>query len=141
MEVYSQFIRKLLVSNSSFIFPADGQRGERSGNYGLLVEQMQKITQDPQQAIKIAEAIEPADESIFRDFDLSALLDHFKLDPFARLLLGAAFIRSSKDDLALKGKAIIVRFHGKYANRNRQRRLGSRISGIYPRGPRCPRSC
>ena len=104
MDVFSQYFRRLLITNASQIFPNSNRKIENPGNYGILLQEIQKIAQDPQQAAKIAEVIESSEGDIFRDFDLVTFAEHFKLDPFARILLGAAFVRTSKGDLAVKGK-------------------------------------
>lgn len=64
---------------------------------------MKKVTQDPMQALKIAEIIDASEENLFRDFDLATFLDHFKLDPLSKTLLASAFIHVSKPDLNAKG--------------------------------------
>ena len=103
MDVFSQYFRRLLISNASLIFQNRTVQNP-PGSYGLLVEELQKITQDAQQASKIAEVIESSEGDLFRDFDLAAFVQHFKLSPFARLLLAAAFVRAPKGDLASKGR-------------------------------------
>lgn len=108
MDVFSQYFRRLLITNASQIFPNSNRKIENPGNYGILLQEIQKITQDPQQAPKIAEVIESSEGDIFRDFDLATFAEHFKLDPFARVLLGAAFVRISKVDLAVKGKYLLL---------------------------------
>lgn len=104
MDVFSQYFRRLLITNAPQIFPNTNRKIENPGNYGILVQEMQKISQEPQQASRIAEIIESSEGDIFRDFDLATFVAHFKLDPCARVLLGAAFNRASKGDLATKGK-------------------------------------
>lgn len=64
---------------------------------------MEKITQDPEQAPKIAEIIDTSEGDIFRDFDLSTFISHFNLDPLAKTLLASAFTHVSKSDLKTKG--------------------------------------
>lgn len=56
MEVFPQFFRRLLQNNASAIFPSSGRQDTATaGNYQLLVQEMQKITVEAQQASKIAE--------------------------------------------------------------------------------------
>lgn len=103
MEVFSKYFRRLLVGNSPQIFPGIKRNVENPGNYQLLVQEMEKITQDPEQAPKIAETIDTSEGDIFRDFDLSTFMDHFNLDPIAKTLLASAFLHVSNSDLKTKG--------------------------------------
>jgi len=103
MEVFVKYFRRLLVGNSPQIFPGISRNVENPGNYPLLVEEIDKVAKDPEQAQKIAEAIETSDEGIFRDFDLSTFVNHFKLDPICNAVLVGAFLESSKLDLRNKG--------------------------------------
>ncbi len=103
MEVYSKYFRRLLVGNSPHIFPGIHRNVENPSNYQLLVQEMEKVTLDPEQASKIAEIIDTSEGDIFRDFDLSTFIGHFKLDPLAKTLLASAFTHVSKSDLKAKG--------------------------------------
>ena len=105
MEVYSKYFRRLVVGNSPQIFPGINRNVENPSTYPLLVQEMEKITLDPEQhAAKIAEVIDTSEESLFRDFDLSAFMNHFKLDPLARTLLASAFTHVTRTDLKMKGR-------------------------------------
>ncbi len=103
MEVYSKYFRRLLVGNSPHIFPGIHRNVENPSNYQLLVQEMEKVTLDPEQASKIAEIIDTSEGDTFRDFDLSTFIGHFKLDPLAKTLLASAFTHVSKSDLKAKG--------------------------------------
>ena len=103
MEVYSKFFRRLLVGNSPQIFPGINRNVENPSNYQLLVQEMEKVTQDPEQAPKIADIIDSSEGDIFRDFDLSTFIHHFNLDPLANTLIASAFTHVSKADLKVKG--------------------------------------
>ena len=103
MEVYSKYLRRLLVGNSPTIFPGVNRNVENPSNYQLLVQEMEKVTQDPEQAPRIAEIIDTSEGDIFRDFDLSTFLNHFDLDPLAKTLLASAFTHVSRPDLQAKG--------------------------------------
>ncbi|KAH7041928.1 CCR4-Not complex component, Not1-domain-containing protein [Macrophomina phaseolina] len=107
MEVFSKYFRRLLQSNAPQIFPGSAKSGDNSGSYGLLVEEMHKITRDPQQAYKIAESIDTTEGDLFRDFDLSTFMEHFKLDPVAKTTLALACKTTSKTDLRTKADAIL----------------------------------
>ncbi|KAL8841228.1 MAG: hypothetical protein Q9170_001017 [Blastenia crenularia] len=103
MEVFAKYFRRLLSGNSPQIFSGINRNVENPGNYQLLVQEMDKITQDPAQASKIAEIIDTSEGDIYRDFDLAAFMDHFKLDPLAKTLLASAFLHVSKAELNTKG--------------------------------------
>ena len=104
MEVFSKYFRRLLQGNASQIFPGSAKSTDTSGSYPLLMGEMQKITQDPQQAYKIAEAIDTTEGDLYRDFDLSTFMEHFKLDPVGKTILALACKTTSKPDLRTKGK-------------------------------------
>lgn len=105
MDVYTKYFRRLLQSNGAQVFPGQSRSADNTNaaNYPLLQSEVQKITQDPTQASKIAEACDTSEGDIFRDFDLSTFMDHFKLDPVAKTLLALAFKSASKADLRTKG--------------------------------------
>lgn len=109
MEVFSKYFRRLLTGNAPQIFPGVNKSVENAGNYPLLVQEMQKVTQDMDQAQKIAETVDTSEGDIFRDFDLSTFLDHFKLDPLAKVAIALAFKTATKSDLRAKGKSLIGR--------------------------------
>ena len=104
MEVFSKYFRRLLVGNSPQIFSGINRNVENPGNYQLLVQEMEKITRDSEQAPKIAEIVDASEGDVFRDFDLVTFMDHFKLDPIAKTLLASAFRHVSKPDLKKKGE-------------------------------------
>jgi CCR4-NOT transcription complex subunit 1 len=103
MEVYAKYFKRLLVGNSPQIFPGINRNVENPGNYQLLVEEVEKATRDPQQAATLAEIIDTGEGDIFRDLDLAAFLNHFKLDAVSQTILASAFSRVSKLDLRNKG--------------------------------------
>ena len=103
MEVYSKYLTRLVASNASQIFPGLSRPGPPSGNYQLLRDEMQKIPLHVEQASKIADAVEGGTEEIFRDFDLSTFMEHFKLDPLEKTVLSLAFKLSMRPDLKTKG--------------------------------------
>jgi CCR4-NOT transcription complex subunit 1 len=104
MDVFAKYFRRLLVGNSPQIFPGVNRNVENPGNYQLLVQEMEKITQDPEQAPRIAEIIDTSEGDIFRDFELATFMDHFKLNALAKTLLASAFTHVSKQDLKIKGR-------------------------------------
>lgn len=103
MEVFSKYFTRLVAGNAPQIFPGLNRPVANPGNYGILTEEMQKIAHDIDQASKIAESIEGGTEDIFRDFDLSTFMEHFKLDPLQKTLLALAFKLGSRSDLRTKG--------------------------------------
>jgi CCR4-NOT transcription complex subunit 1 len=65
---------------------------------------MQKLTRMPSQAAKIADALDTnTDGDLFKDFDLSTFMDHFRLDPTAKVTLALACKLVSKQDIKTKG--------------------------------------
>lgn len=110
MEVFTQYFRRLLQNNAAQIFPQSAARNnDGAGNtYQLLVNEMQKLSMDSDQASKIAESLDTTDGDLFRDFDLSAFVDHFQLNPIARTALAAACKTVSKSDLKAKGSFIFL---------------------------------
>ncbi|PVI06124.1 Not1-domain-containing protein [Periconia macrospinosa] len=103
MEVFAKSFRRLLQNNAAHIFSS----GERSGSYPLLVEEMQKLRTDPEQAQRIAESIDSSEGDLFRDFDLAALVAHFQLDPFSKAMLAAACKSCNNADLRAKADAVL----------------------------------
>ncbi|KAJ5095511.1 hypothetical protein NUU61_004867 [Penicillium alfredii] len=107
MEVFSKYFRRLLTGNAPQIFPGVNKSVENAGNYPLLVQEVQKVASDPEQAQKIAETVDTSEGDIFRDFDLSTFLDHFRLDPVVKVALALAFKMTNKSDLRAKADAIL----------------------------------
>ncbi|OTB01909.1 hypothetical protein M426DRAFT_74942 [Hypoxylon sp. CI-4A] len=107
MEVFSKYFTRLVAGNAPQIFPGLGNRAVANpGNYSLLVGEMSKISHDLEQASRIAESIETANEDIFRDFDLSTFMEHFKLDALEKTILALAFKFGSRQDLKTKGRSL-----------------------------------
>ncbi|KLP01071.1 Uncharacterized protein LW94_8387 [Fusarium fujikuroi] len=106
MEVFTKYFTRLVAGNAPQIFPGLNRPGTSPNNYHILVAEMQKISHDPNQASKIAESIESATEDIFRDFDLSTFMEHFKLDALEKTILALAFKLTSRADLKTKGWSI-----------------------------------
>jgi len=106
MEVFQKYFSRLVVGNAPQIFPSlnrsAGNVGN-PGNYQILVGELHKVAVDVDQAGKIAESIETANEDLFRDFDLSTFMEHFKLDPLEKTILALAFKMGSRSDLKTKG--------------------------------------
>ncbi|CAJ2504803.1 Uu.00g121970.m01.CDS01 [Anthostomella pinea] len=107
MEVFSKYFTRLVAGNAAQIFPSLSRSTANPGNYSLLVGEMSKISHDLDQAAKIAESIETANEDIFRDFDLSTFMEHFKLDALEKTILALAFKFGSRSDLKTKADAIL----------------------------------
>lgn len=103
MEVFQKYFTRLVVGNAGQIFPSLNRPVANPSNYSILVNEVKKISQDVEQAGKIAESIETANEDIFRDFDLSSFMDHFKLDALEKTILALAFKKASRSDLKTKG--------------------------------------
>jgi CCR4-NOT transcription complex subunit 1 len=104
MEVFSRYFTRLVAGNASQIFPGLGRPSASPGNHHLLVAEMHKLSTDSEQARKIAESIETGTEDIFRDFDLSTFMEHFKLDALEKTMLALAFKMGPRADLKTKGR-------------------------------------
>ncbi|KAF7547803.1 hypothetical protein G7046_g8897 [Stylonectria norvegica] len=107
MEVFSKYFTRLVAGNAPQIFPGLNRPVANPGNYHILMAEMRKIAHDVEQATKIAESIESGTEDIFRDFDLSTFMEHFKLDALEKSLLALAFKLGSRSDLKTKADAIL----------------------------------
>lgn len=103
MEVFSRYFTRLVAGNAPQIFPGLNRPATNPGNYSLLVGEMNKISHDLDQASKIAESIETANEDIFREFDLSTFMEHFRLDALEKTILALAFKFGLRPDLKTKG--------------------------------------
>lgn len=107
MDVFSKYFTRLVAGNAGQIFPGLNRPVVNPGNYHILVSEMRKISRDPDQASKIAESLDGAGEDVFRDFDLSTFMEHFKLDALEKTVLALAFKLGSRSDLKTKGTFII----------------------------------
>ena len=116
MEVFSKYFRRLLLGNSPQIFTGINRNVENSANYPLLVQEMEKITQDLEQAPRIAEIIDSSEGDLFKDFDLAVFMDHFHLNPIGKTLLASAFRHVSRQDLRKKGELHAKRCLGVHAD-------------------------
>nr|POF13281.1 general negative regulator of transcription subunit 1 [Quercus suber] len=112
MELFATYFRRLLQGNVSTVFPglarAPAANGDVAGSYQMLVQEMQKVSSDPLQAVQIAEALNTSDGEIFRDFDLESFTDHFRLDPISRVALASACRLVSKQDIITKADHILL---------------------------------
>lgn len=102
MDTYLTYFRRLLTSNASAIFQLNGRNSETSNNYQLLVTEVQKILQDPQQGEKIAQSLDTSEGELFRDFDLSTFLEHFRLDPISKVAVALPCRTVGKPDIRTK---------------------------------------
>lgn len=105
MEVFVYTFRKLLRQHASRIFGPDAgaePAGAATGSYNLLVSEVNKVRQDPEQAKKIADALDTSEGEPFRDFDVSTFMDRFKLDAVSKSMLALALKNTSKADLKTK---------------------------------------
>ncbi len=102
MDVFTKYFRRLLITNAAQIWNT-GRSTESSGNYPILIREIQKVTQDPGQAPKIVESVDFGEGEIFKDFDLSTFMEHFKMNSLAKVTLASAFKKASKSDLRTKG--------------------------------------
>lgn len=106
MEVFTKYMRRLIQQNAAQIFQSGARSAESNGNYQMLVTEMQKLRNDPEQPARIAESIDSNEGDVFRDFDLSTFMDHFQLDPVSKAALALACRSANKSDLRAKGQPI-----------------------------------
>ena len=107
MEVFTKYFRRLVINNQVHIW--GNVRPSETGTYGILDAEVQKISTEPSQAVKIVEAVEFGDKDgdVFKDFDMSTFMDHFSLKPIGKVALASAFKKSSKSDQRAKADGIL----------------------------------
>lgn len=94
MEMFSQFFGRLLQTNASTIF---NNAPKNRDTYPVLVAEVEKLAEDPEQADKVAQSLEG-------DFDLAGFIQHFSLEPLAKTsLLTSLRTLNSKPELRAKG--------------------------------------
>lgn len=108
MEVFTRYFARLVAGNAPQIFPGLNRPVLNPGNYHILVAEMRKIAHDIDHASKIAESVECGSDDIFRDFDLSTFMEHFKLDALEKTLLALAIKVVARSDLRTKGEVVLV---------------------------------
>lgn len=108
MEVFPKFFRRALGMNANYIF---NNAAQPEGSYDLLTEYIQKIRQDPKEADNVAESIDTTEGDLFKNFDVSKFMEHFKLDPVAKSMLALSLKNASKSDLRTKGAWTTVSCH------------------------------
>lgn len=101
MELFDTYFRRLLHNSWSLIFPGDGRPGaSNTESYQLLSQELQKLSTDPQQADKVAQAL---DSSEAPEFSYTAFLDHFQLGPIPKTALLLASRSVAKSEQSRKG--------------------------------------
>jgi hypothetical protein len=103
MEVLMYTVRKLIRQHASRIFGNDTS-SDPAGSWTVLSNEIEAIRTRPDQAKKIADAIDINEGEPFRDYDLSTFMERFKLDPVAKCMLALALKGASKSDLKTKGE-------------------------------------
>jgi hypothetical protein len=103
MDVALYTLRKLIKQHASRIFSSDNAP-DTAGSWTVLANEVEAIRTKPDQAKKIADAIDLNEGEPFRDFDLSTFMERFKLDPVAKCMLALALKNATKTDLKTKGK-------------------------------------
>lgn len=104
MEVTQYTLRKLIRQHASRIFGNESST-DHAGSFTVLSNEVEAIRTKPEQARKIADAIDASEGEPFRDFDLSSFMERFRLDPVAKCMLALALKTASKADLKTKGKS------------------------------------
>jgi CCR4-NOT transcription complex subunit 1 len=101
MEVFPKFFRRAVQLNADYIFSNSSQTPQ--GSYDLLSKYVQTIRRDPQEADNVADSIDTTEGDLFKNFDVSKFMDHFKLDPVAKSMLALSLKNASRPDLRTKG--------------------------------------
>jgi CCR4-NOT transcription complex subunit 1 len=106
MDVFTKYFRRILQQNAGIVFPSNGKVVEKNTipTYKLLSEELNKLAGLPDQAEKIAASLDTTEGDLFRDLDLAALTEHFKLESLARLSLALALHDASRADVRSKGQ-------------------------------------
>ncbi|EHL03154.1 putative General negative regulator of transcription subunit 1 [Glarea lozoyensis 74030] len=104
-EEKAEQLRKLINDHGMEVFQ---KTPNNAATYPILCGEIEKIGRDVEQARKIAESIEAANEDIYRDFDLSTFMQHFHLDALEKTILALAFKIGSRPDLKTKSDAILA---------------------------------
>ena len=109
MEVYTKYFGRLVSTNASRIFQKENVKHAEgtAANYQLLDAELRQVLIDPNQAPKIAETIATGEGDIYRDFDLTTFIEHFKLDPIANTILAISFRSCNRADLRSKAEAYL----------------------------------
>ncbi|KAF2863848.1 Not1-domain-containing protein [Piedraia hortae CBS 480.64] len=103
MDVFETYFRRTLGNCWGLVFPGTRAAATNAECYQLVSQEMQKLLADPAQADKMAQALDFSDW----DLDLSALCDHFTLDPMAKMSLILSCQGASKSDLRAKASALL----------------------------------
>ncbi|KAI9893478.1 MAG: hypothetical protein M1814_006775 [Vezdaea aestivalis] len=101
-EVWAKYFRKLVMANAPAVFPNPSKPSEKAPNYSMLDKEMQQLTTNTQQAVKVALALSGGTEELFRDFNLLGFMDHFELDPVEKFVLAVACKEFGRSDLQTK---------------------------------------
>jgi len=108
MEVFSRYFTRLVAGSASQIFPGHNRQVANPTNYQLLKAEIHKISHDADQARKVAEALDTGTEDVFRDFDLSTFMEHFKMDALEKTLLALHIKSGTRSDLKTKGRRMLT---------------------------------
>lgn len=100
MDVFPKFFRRAVSLNADHIFNASSTQ---QGSYELLVKYVQQIRTGVDEADNVAQSIDTTEGDVFKNFDVSKFMDHFKLDPVAKTMLALSLKTASKSDLRTKG--------------------------------------
>lgn len=101
MELYETYFRRLLQNSWSLIFPDDGRPGANNvETYQLLGQELQKLSTDPRQAEKVAQALDSSEGS---EFNYNGFIDRIPLGPIEKTALLLASRTIAKSDQRKKG--------------------------------------
>ncbi|KAI6918587.1 Not1-domain-containing protein, partial [Hortaea werneckii] len=96
MELFETYFKRLLHNSCSLVFPKETRPGGSSAeSHQMLAQELDKIATDPQQAEKVAQALDVAEGS---NFNYEAFIEHFQLGPLPKTALLLATRTVAKSD-------------------------------------------
>ena len=104
MELFETYFKRLLHNSWSLVFPKETRPGGSSAeSYQMLAQELDKIATDPQQAEKVAQALDVAEGS---NFNYEAFIEHFQLGPLPKTALLLATRTVAKSDQRRTGELL-----------------------------------
>lgn len=104
MELFETYFKRLLHNSWSLVFPKETRPGGSSAeSHQMLAQELDKIATDPQQAEKVAQALDVAEGS---NFNYEAFIEHFQLGPLPKTALLLATRTGAKSDQRKTGELL-----------------------------------
>ena len=105
VEIHNRAMRKLILSNYSYIMSSSNSRSSPNPNHRLLEDLIKEIASSLQDAKeKFADVISAmAADGEMRDFDMGVFFNHFGLDSLQKCILAVSLKTNPRTDLRNKG--------------------------------------